>query len=201
MAVLMSEENFTICNHCKRPIPLTNIDLHFVHCSRNLEKCELCADMVPRKNADDHYANTHAPVACSLCNETMARDILDVHKAESCPQRIDSCEFCEFPLPAINLIEHQEVCGSRTERCHHCNKYIRLRDRHVHETMCNDVADGSVNSSRDGRPAAERRERPERRAAPPFLQRHLLFSFAITGVAFIIGSLIFQKKPESNTGR
>ncbi|KAK9758370.1 hypothetical protein RND81_01G225400 [Saponaria officinalis] len=157
--------------------------------------------MVPRKNAQDHYVNTHAPVACSLCNETMERDILDVHKGESCPQRIDTCEFCEFPLPAIDLIEHQEVCGNRTELCHRCNIYIRLRDHYVHETTCNDVAEGIVNSSRDRRPAAERRAGPERRAAPTFLQKHALFSFAIAGAAFIIGSLIFQKKPDSNPGR
>ena len=49
-------------------------------------------------------------VACSLCSETMERDILDIHKGENCPQRIVTCEFCEFPLPAIDLAEHQVVC-------------------------------------------------------------------------------------------
>jgi len=37
----------------------------------------------------------------------MERDILDIHKGENCPQRIVTCEFCEFPLPAIDLAEHQ----------------------------------------------------------------------------------------------
>lgn len=46
-------------------------------------------------------------VACSLCSETMEREILAVHKGENCPQRIVTCEFCEFPLPAIDLAEHQ----------------------------------------------------------------------------------------------
>jgi len=50
-----------------------------------------------------------AQVSCSLCNETMERDILDIHKGENCPQRIVTCEFCEFPLPAIDLAEHQVV--------------------------------------------------------------------------------------------
>lgn len=48
-------------------------------------------------------------VACSLCSETMEREILAVHKGENCPQRIVTCEFCEFPLPAVDLIEHQVV--------------------------------------------------------------------------------------------
>lgn len=45
-----------------RAIPAANIDLHSVHCARNLEKCKVCGDMVPRKHAEDHYLSTHAPV-------------------------------------------------------------------------------------------------------------------------------------------
>ncbi|CAI8594023.1 unnamed protein product [Vicia faba] len=84
----------SICPHCDRAIPAANIDLHSVHCLRNLEKCKVCGDMVPKQHAEDHYLNTHAPVACSLCSETMGRDILDIHKGEKFPQRIVTCEFC-----------------------------------------------------------------------------------------------------------
>lgn len=45
-----------------RDIPSRNIDLHFAHCSRNLERCKVCGDMVPKKHAEEHYLNTHAPV-------------------------------------------------------------------------------------------------------------------------------------------
>ena len=48
-------------------------------------------------------------VSCSLCSETMEREILAHHRGENCPQRIVTCEFCEFPLPAIDLAEHQVV--------------------------------------------------------------------------------------------
>ena len=37
----------------------------------------------------------------------MEREILAVHKGENCPKRIVTCEYCEFPLPAIDLFEHQ----------------------------------------------------------------------------------------------
>ncbi|XP_074273397.1 uncharacterized protein LOC141597005 [Silene latifolia] len=195
---MVSEETSTICAHCNRPIPSTNIDLHFVHCSRNLEKCKVCGDMVPRNTIEDHYINTHAPVACSLCSETMERGILDVHKGESCPQRIATCEFCEFPLPAIDMIEHQDVCGNRTELCNHCGKYIRLREIYVHQTMCNGATEGVAGSSRVRRPAPERRARAEGRVGSTFSHKHVLVSIAITGVALILGSLIFQKKPDSN---
>ncbi|KAH9626565.1 hypothetical protein KSS87_005545 [Heliosperma pusillum] len=236
---MLSEEITTLCSHCNRPIPSTNIDLHFVHCSRNLEKCKVCGDMVPRKHAEDHYLETHAPskggvfpleevcvslrfvellltviqprclgphqletlyilgkiyVACSLCTATMERDILDVHKGESCPQRIITCEFCEFPLPAIDLIEHQVMMQYFLFASYSFSFFSGYCDY-------NDVDVGvDRRYVGDGRTGAERPPRPERRAGPPFLRRHLLFSIAITGIAFILGSLLFQKKSDITPG-
>lgn len=46
-------------------------------------------------------------IACSMCKETIEREIFDSHKGEICPKRIVTCEFCEFPLPAVDLAEHQ----------------------------------------------------------------------------------------------
>jgi hypothetical protein len=58
---------------------------------------------------DCHVIDIYVPeqVSCSLCSETMEREVLPIHKGENCPQRIVTCEFCEFPLPAIDLAEHQ----------------------------------------------------------------------------------------------
>ncbi|KAF4352154.1 hypothetical protein CsatB_008257 [Cannabis sativa] len=195
MAVASSEEAQSICSHCDRAIPSSNIDLHFAHCSRNLERCKVCGDMIPRRHAEEHYLNTHAPVACSLCSETMQREILAVHKGENCPQRIVTCDFCEFPLPAIDLAEHQEVCGNRTELCALCNRYIRLRERYNHEIRCNGAPDDVVESSRDVRPA-EREPGAPRRQPPPneFSRRRIIFTIAITGIAVLIGSLFLQRK-------
>ncbi|KAL8141242.1 hypothetical protein V2J09_007263 [Rumex salicifolius] len=191
--------------HLERSIPSSNIDLHSAHCARNLEKCKVCGDMVPKRHAEEHYLSTHAPVACSLCSETMARETLDVHTGENCPQRIVTCEYCEFPLPAVDLFEHQEVCGNRTEYCHQCQKYIRLCERYVHETTCTGVPNGtaSAGSSRDERPPERERApqapqgRPQGRPRSIMENRHFLFTVAITGVAVILGSLFFQKKLDS----
>ncbi|KAK8708263.1 hypothetical protein V6N13_059307 [Hibiscus sabdariffa] len=191
-----SDETTRICNHCDRAIPSSNIDLHSAHCSRNLEKCKVCGDMVPIKHAEEHFLNTHAPVACSLCSETIERGDLDIHKCENCPQRIVTCEFCEFPLPAIDLPEHQEVCGNRTEMCSLCNRYIRLRERYNHGTRCTGIAENNLESSRDVR-AAEREQGAPRRQPPEYSRRRLLFTIAITGIAVLFGSLFFEKKAET----
>ncbi|KAL7245509.1 hypothetical protein ACSBR2_000778 [Camellia fascicularis] len=198
MAIASDQATSSICSHCDRAIPSSNIDLHYAHCSRNLEKCKVCGDMVARKYAEEHFLSTHALVSCSLCSETMEREILPVHKGENCPQRIVTCEYCEFPLPAIHLFEHQEVCGNRTELCHLCNRYIRLREKIAHESRCNGVPDVTAESSRATR-AAER-ERGAQRRPPPheFSRRRLLFTIAITGIAVLLGSLFFQRKTENN---
>lgn len=185
-----------ICSHCDRPIPSSNIDLHYVHCSRNLEKCNLCGDMIPKKHAEEHHTSTHAPVSCSLCNEMMEPEKLAVHKGEKCPQRMATCDYCEFPLPAVDLSVHQESCGNRTELCNLCNRYIRLREKVAHDVSCDGVTDTIPATSRATREAE--RERAPRRRPPPrdFSTRRLLFTIAITGIAVLLGSFLFQSKPD-----
>jgi len=184
-----------ICSHCDRAIPALNIDLHYAHCSRNLERCKICGDMVPKKHAEEHFLNTHAQVSCSLCSETMEREILAVHKGENCPKRIVTCEYCEFPLPAIDLFEHQEVCGNRTELCDLCSRYIRLREINDHESRCVGVPNIPAESSRAAREVE--REREVRRRPQPqeySSRKRILFTIAIAGIAVLSGSLLFQKK-------
>lgn len=62
MYIIETDCGCVICTRSKRAIPASNIDLHFAHCSRNLEKCKICGDMVPRRHANEHFLNTHAPV-------------------------------------------------------------------------------------------------------------------------------------------
>lgn len=190
----------SVCSHCDRAIPSSNLDLHFAHCSRNLEKCKICGDMVPRRHIEEHFLSSHAPVACSLCSETMEREVLDVHKGANCPRRIVTCEYCEFPLPAVDLFEHQEVCGNRTELCHLCSRYIRLCERSSHESRCNGIPDNNVAESSRNTRAPERDNNAPRRPPPNELsKKRLFFTIAITGIAVLLGSLFFQRKGEQHS--
>lgn len=44
---------------------------------------------------------------CSLCKCTVERELWDLHTGIQCPQRMLACQYCEFELPAIDLLEHQ----------------------------------------------------------------------------------------------
>uniref|UniRef100_A0A2P2KYB6 XIAP-associated factor 1 n=1 Tax=Rhizophora mucronata TaxID=61149 RepID=A0A2P2KYB6_RHIMU len=58
------------------------------------------------------------------------------------------------------------------------------------------MADNIAGSSRDVR-AAERAQGAPRRQPPEFSPKRLLITIAITGIAIILGSLIFPRKKES----
>lgn len=82
-----------------REIPTLNIDLHVVHCFRNLEKCTICGTMIPKKHAEEHYMDEHAPVS-------LIRELLQPHCSEiinsSCNKSycLQTMHFC----PIYNFI-------------------------------------------------------------------------------------------------
>lgn len=186
-----------VCGHCEKAIPAPNIDLHHAHCSRNLEKCRICGEMISKRHAEEHYMSFHAPVACSQCSETIEREVLALHKGENCPQRIVTCEYCEFPLPAVDLFKHQEFCGNRTEYCDLCNKYVRLCERRDHEIHFHSNLSGMAESSRDESGTAEREQSPPRQQAHGSSRRRIFFTIAIAGIAIIIGSFFLQKRVDT----
>ncbi|OAY84316.1 XIAP-associated factor 1 [Ananas comosus] len=153
--------------------------------------------MVPRKLLDEHYDESHAPVNCSLCSETIEREAWPLHKGEKCPQRIVTCEYCEFPLPAVDLFKHQEICGNRTEYCDMCNKYVRLREQIDHEIQFHSNSNGTAESS-STRGIPEQEERAPRRQARGSSHKKLLFTIAITGFAVLLGSFLFQRRVENH---
>jgi len=184
------------CAHCQREIPSSNIALHSAHCARNLQKCEHCGDMVPRKLMDEHYDESHAPMNCSLCKCTIERELWDLHTSIQCPQRMLACQYCQFELPAVDLLEHQDVCGNRTEYCQPCRKYIRLREWIGHELQFHTSSNTAAELSSDGAPEAAEHPlpKPARPAAHGSHRKHLLLTIAIAGLAVLIGSILYQRK-------
>lgn len=187
------------CAHCHREVPSPNIALHSAHCARKLQKCEHCGDMVPRKLMDEHYDENHAPMNCSLCKNMVERELWDLHTGIQCPQRMLACQYCEFELPAVDLFEHQDVCGNRTEYCQTCRKYIRLREWIGHELQFHTGSNAGAELSSDGAPvaAAAAAEQPGPKPAQPAAGsqgKQLLLAIAIAGIAILIGSILYQRK-------
>ncbi|PWA20504.1 hypothetical protein CCH79_00003509, partial [Gambusia affinis] len=113
-----------------------NFPLHESHCKRFLCVCPDCDETVPKDQLSQHREEQHTMVKCSKCNKKTERCHLKDHEADECPERLQKCMFCELEVPWKQLEEHTVVCGSRTELCKDCGRYIKLSDQSEHSSTC-----------------------------------------------------------------
>uniref|UniRef100_A0A3B3V278 XIAP associated factor 1 n=1 Tax=Poecilia latipinna TaxID=48699 RepID=A0A3B3V278_9TELE len=114
-----------ICTHHKE-VAEANFPLHETHCKRFLSVCPDCDEAVPKDQLSQHREEQHTKVKCSKCNKKIERCHLEDHE---CPERLQMCTFCELEVPWKQLEEHSVVCGSRTELCKDCGRYVKLSDQ------------------------------------------------------------------------
>ncbi|XP_060754179.1 XIAP-associated factor 1 [Neoarius graeffei] len=129
-------EELAVCNHCNKEVVKMNLPMHEAHCQRFLCICPDCDEQVPKDHLEEHQQEQHAPVKCKKCNMKMEKRNLPDHEENECPERDQSCEYCELTLPLSSLKEHIVACGSRTERCEDCNQYVILKDKLQHAQIC-----------------------------------------------------------------
>ncbi|NWW76278.1 XAF1 factor, partial [Climacteris rufus] len=120
----------------KRDVSAANFSLHETHCMRFLTLCPECDEPVARKDMEDHQAEVHKQIRCSLCHQSMQQYQLEYHENKECQKRAMKCNICDLEMPFNKLQEHLDICGSRTERCRECNKYIMYKDRKTHKDIC-----------------------------------------------------------------
>lgn len=125
-----------ICENCQRQVPFENYQMHIVHCKRNIQLCSLCGEAVLRSEEREHFDEYHAEINCVQCGQKTTRSEEGNHLANECGKRPIPCQYCEISLPREKIPEHQEFCGSRTEFCHKCSRYILIRDLQNHEKSC-----------------------------------------------------------------
>ncbi|XP_028320819.1 XIAP-associated factor 1-like isoform X2 [Gouania willdenowi] len=134
------EKNGTVhtCSWCHKDVAEENFALHEMHCSRFLSLCPDCGETVPSEQVEQHREEQHTQVRCSQCSQKMERCHLEDHEENECVERLQSCSFCELELPWKQLDEHCLACGSRTERCLDCGRYVKLCDQPQHDSTCSD---------------------------------------------------------------
>ncbi|XP_051962550.1 LOW QUALITY PROTEIN: XIAP-associated factor 1 [Xyrauchen texanus] len=107
-------------------IAIKSFDLHERHCKKS----------VPWEQLEEHKAQEHIQVKCGKCNKMMERRQLLDHETDECSERLQICEFCQLELPLSSLMEHSLSCGSRTERCSDCGRYVKLKEQLHHAQIC-----------------------------------------------------------------
>uniref|UniRef100_A0A8D8M607 TRAF-type zinc finger domain-containing protein 1 n=1 Tax=Cacopsylla melanoneura TaxID=428564 RepID=A0A8D8M607_9HEMI len=121
-----------LCDNCKKDVPVNNYLNHSIHCPRNIRLCPRCNEPYPIIEMESHIDQDHAEVVCPDCYEFMEAADLPSHKTDACPKRLVSCIICEVDLPATELNEHLDYCGSRSDRCDGCGKLVLMKHQPFH---------------------------------------------------------------------
>jgi len=122
-----------LCTNCKQNINLASFLMHEIFCLKNIIICERCNNPFDKNQKQEHFEEYHAPVKCE-CGESIEIRLLDAHKLESCRKRQSQCYYCELMLDSDKIEDHIEFCGTRTELCTKCSRYIKIKDFNQHES-------------------------------------------------------------------
>ncbi|XP_069070916.1 TRAF-type zinc finger domain-containing protein 1 isoform X1 [Pleurodeles waltl] len=143
-----TESETRLCGNCKKDIPEANFTIHEIHCKRNIDVCTFCREPFPKSEMKNHIDTEHAQVLCK-CNMKMEKRHLEAHKVSKCPLRPTQCQYCELELSHNKVSDHEDYCGTRTERCNGCGRNVMVKDLQAHPTVCGKVTeDQKVNRER-----------------------------------------------------
>jgi hypothetical protein len=126
----------TTCSNCKKHVPNTSIATHEAFCKRNNLICEQCGQLIRIADQAAHFEEAHKPVKC-VCGESIEMRLLAQHKQNDCMHRPMPCTYCKLRKKMLELPAHEEYCGSRTEKCAKCQRFVSMKDHAQHvQTNC-----------------------------------------------------------------
>ncbi|XP_010156163.1 PREDICTED: TRAF-type zinc finger domain-containing protein 1, partial [Eurypyga helias] len=119
----------------KKDIPVANFIVHEIHCSRNIEVCRYCSELIPKSEMKNHIESEHVQVTCK-CRMKIEKCLLTDHEASECPLRPAVCQYCGIQLAFSKLEDHEIYCGARTETCGVCGRNVLVKDLKEHPRVC-----------------------------------------------------------------
>lgn len=114
-----NNNNYAKCENCLKSILKINIDMHKMHCLKNICLCTICKKPIKRNEINEH---TH----CSICNEVINPENKEVHNLLWHTKIKCICGNSFFRK---EFILHQKLfCNKRIIYCPYCNIFIEARD-------------------------------------------------------------------------
>lgn len=46
---------------------------------------------------------------------------------------LSACKYCELELPKDTMKEHEDYCGTRTDKCNECGEFVMFKYKKLHE--------------------------------------------------------------------
>ncbi|GFY55100.1 TRAF-type zinc finger domain-containing protein 1 [Trichonephila inaurata madagascariensis] len=151
---LYAKEEETYCVNCGLMIAVKLFADHVSVCKghelyakgseENIITCEFCDVKVPFQFYQEHvFICGTFEVKCPVCNEDiMIQDQkrhLEICRKATFIKQIP-CNYCNKSIPEDGFVDHVSNCGSRTEKCEKCNKYVVLKEKEMHPFVCKMVS-------------------------------------------------------------
>ena len=85
------------------------------------------------------FEDFRATIKCPECGDEMGRADEGYHIASECTKQLVTCRFCETELPGVIASEHEKYCGSKTDLCKKCGRFVMVRDLTQHLDSCEET--------------------------------------------------------------
>ena len=120
------------CATCGEPQPKGGMDQHILD-NHTKHPCELCSALIPVSRLQEHVKVCHT---CAHCNKMISGCDLQHHMENICTALTQKCKYCELMFNNHQYATHVEACGSRTEACEMCSKWVRIKETEQHKLEC-----------------------------------------------------------------
>ncbi|CAK94655.1 unnamed protein product (macronuclear) [Paramecium tetraurelia] len=120
------------CSNCRAQIAETVFALHEIYCIRNNIECKRCGQFFDKNDPQSHEEEFHKGTPCEFCKEIFQ----DISKHTKCLKKPVQCIHCGLDQTKDQIFQHENICGSRTERCDICKQYIMIRELTKHVATC-----------------------------------------------------------------
>lgn len=152
----------TLCQICKEPVPKNSFETHKKHCfahktksspepvsSVSRSKIESSYQKkIVQKKSEKHesysYGHRNAfgeapPVVKTEPSKPEARPLngtpltSNASKLYAPKTGMLPCKYCDLELPKLELEDHENYCGARTDRCNDCGELVMFKYKKIHE--------------------------------------------------------------------
>ncbi|CAD8092160.1 unnamed protein product [Paramecium sonneborni] len=120
-----------LCSNCRQQIAESKHMLHEIYCLRNNIKCQKCGQFYDKNDPESHEDEYHKKEKCQYC--LIEFEDLKKHK---CLKKQKQCLHCDLSFPSDQLFQHENQCGSRTQKCDICNNYVMIKEYQTHIMTC-----------------------------------------------------------------
>ena len=101
------------CSNCLKTISTSKKCLHERFCKLNIKKCPICNDPIPKEEFEEHL-DSHRSYSSTKSKKTKC----------SSTKKFVLCRYCGLSLSDDELNDHEYMCGSKSQQCLLCKKYI-----------------------------------------------------------------------------